>query len=313
MIRYFPFSPVFDIKMGTSPMKEEDSIIEVDEHYHHEVQLKESLLTEDHKYYYNNLPGSEQAEWDAVEMVLHDLVKLDPENFHLDKRGDRWFWQNRLTGLETSFVFGDDSTLPFSPLDWIGRQVQEDLILLNPEGIVSAGQLCFPSGWSLNEKLGKQFLDVHTPLPAVTQNMIQSANKFMERIPLGKSFMRNNWGFRLGDQLDMSSKYSALYRKRLSDELPLLSLKDFGQKVFLRVEHQTLTRLPRSGYVLFTIHTHHNSLDEVVEDYQRTSTLLSFLKGTPPELIEYKVMTSMYSMLIRYLEERNLVYPGSMS
>jgi hypothetical protein len=77
---------------------------------------------------------------------------------------------------------------------------------------------------------------------------------------------------------------------------------DVAEKIFLRVEHQTLTRLPRSGYVLFTIHTYNHSVKEVGADTNRAETLLSFLRGTPAELIEYKVMTPIYPHLLTYLE-----------
>jgi hypothetical protein len=229
-------------------------------------------------------------------------VKHDPSTFSLEKKGARLTWHNQKLNERIEFEIGDSNSFSIAPLDWVGRQVQEDLIILNPVGEVVAGQLCFPSGWALHEKLGKQFLEVHAPLPEVTNTMIQSANKFIERIPVGKSFVRNNWGFRLGDQLDLSSKYSRWYRQKLADELPHLSGEEFGEKIFLRIEHQTLTRLSLSNYVLFTIHTFHSPLKEEASDKERASKLLSFLRGVPVELLEYKIITPFYNELIDYLK-----------
>jgi hypothetical protein len=306
MIRYFPFTPTFEMKMGTVPMRESDYVVEADDHYTSEIQLKRKLLTEDHAYYYQSLPEAKAAHWDVLEKVLEDLVISRPELFSVEKTGDHWQITNHPLQETASFVFGEDASLPFEPLDWIGRQVQEDLIILNPQGYITAGQLCFPSGWSLGEKLGKQFMDVHAPLPPMAMPMLKAANTFMERIPVNKSFMRNNWGFRLGDQLDLSSKYSDAYRQRLKDVLPKLDRESFGKKVFLRVEHQTLTRLKRSGDVLFTIHTYQHSLESIVAHREQTMTLLSFLKGTPPELIDYKVMTPLMEPLLEYLSAKTL-------
>ncbi len=303
MVKYFPFPSGFNLSMGTAPMKTGDLIVETDEHYIAEINLKRSLLTEDHAYYFNALPGSGPAEWDAVEAVINDLIKGESANFQADKSSSpQWLFRNKLLDENFNFTFGDDSTLPCAPLDWIGRQVQEDLILLNAAGEVIAGQLCFPSGWALHEKLGRQFMDVHAPLPEVMSPMIQSANKLLERIPLNKPVARNNWGFRLGDQLDFSSKHSATYRRRLDEDLPGMSREDFGRKIFLRVEHQTLTRLPRSGCILFTIHTYNSRLQAEATDPTRAQTLLSFLKTVPATLIEYKVMAPFYDKLIDYLE-----------
>lgn len=290
--------------MGTVPMRDTDFIVEADEHYDHEIQLKRKLLAEDHDYYYQSHPDTRAAQWDVLEKVLEDLVRSRPEMFAMEKSGDHWTITNHQLKETTSFYFGDDASLPMQPLDWIGRQVQEDLVILNPKGVVTAGQLCFPSGWSLGEKLGRQFMDVHAPLPPMAMPMLMAANTFMERIPANKSFMRNNWGFRLGDQLDLSSKYSAAYRQRLEEVIPKLTPDEFGKQVFLRVEHQTLTRLKRSGDVLFTIHTYHHSVESILEDRQQALTLLSFLKGTPPELMDYKVMTPLMEPLLEYLSAK---------
>jgi dimethylamine monooxygenase subunit A len=302
MIRYFPFTSSFEMKMGTVPMRATDFVVETDEQYDHEIALKLKLLEEDHAYYYQSLPEAKTAQWDVLEKVLDDLVISRPELFSVQKKGDHWQVTNLPLQETTSLIIGEDFSLPIEPLDWIGRHVQEDLIILNKEGVVIAGQLCFPSGWSLGEKLGKQFMDVHAPLPPMAMPMLKAANTFMERIPVNKSFMRNNWGFRLGDQLDLSSKYSLDYRQRLADELPGLSHAEFGQRIFLRVEHQTLTRLPRSEFVLFTIHTYHHSLEEIVEDLEQARILHSFLSQTPAALTDYKVMTPLIDPLIRYLQ-----------
>jgi hypothetical protein len=302
MIKYFPFSPQFDLKMGTMPMKEEDTVVEIDSHYFHEIELKRRLLLEEPTYYFVALEESHTAQWDAVEKVIDDLVKHDPENFSVLKEDIQWHFTNKRLNESYTFTFGDNNSLPLAPLDWIGRQVQEDLIILNDKGEVVAGQLCFPSGWAMHEKIGKQFIEVHAPLPPVANQMIQTANKFIERIPLNKSFARNNWGFRYGDQLDLSSKHSAAYREKLEADAPSFTMNDVAEKIFLRVEHQTLTRLPRSGFVLFTIHTYNHSVQEVSSEIKHAHILLSFLKGTPAELIEYKVMTPIYTQLLTYLE-----------
>lgn len=301
MLKYFTFTPAFDLRMGTAPLNEGETVVETDERYLSEIKLKRSLLEEDHRYYFDSLPESRLAQRDALEIVLNELVRHDPASFSLQKNGPCLNWHNKKLNENFEFEFKSDSAFPIAPLDWVGSQVQEDLIILNPAGEVVAGQLCFPSGWALHEKLGKQFLEVHGPLPEVTNPMIQSANKFLERLPVGKPFTRNNWGFRLGDQLDMSSRYSKMYREKLADELPLLSRESFGEKIFVRIEHQTLTRLPSSNYILFTIHTFHSSLKEEVSDKQRARTMLSFLKGVPKELLDYKIITPFYMQLLEYL------------
>jgi hypothetical protein len=301
MIKYFPFTPAFDLKMGTSPMKDHETIVELDDHYLSEINLKRSLLAEDHPYYFDKLPGCEVAEWETLEKTIDHLLQVDSHNFILEKENNQWTFINKRLGEKQTFIFGDNTSLPLSPLDWIGRQVQEDLIILNASGEVVAGQLCFPSGWALHEKIGNQFMEVHAPLPPVTNPMIQAANKLLERLPANKPVTRNNWGFRYGDQLDLSTKHSISYKKKLAD-MAHLSHSDFGNQIFLRVEHQTLSRLP-SNHILFTIHTYHSSLATEASDPWRVRTMYSFLQGTPAELIAYKVMAPFYEQLLEYLEK----------
>ena len=303
MIKYFPFTPDFNLKMGTVPMSAFETVVETDEHYLHEIQLKRKLLAEDYRYYFDALPESKLEQWETVEIILNDLVKHDSQNFSLQKENAHWQFNNKKLNESFSFEFENENSLPIAPLDFVGRQVQEDLILLNDKNEVIAGQLCFPSGWALQEKIRKHFLEVHEPLPSVTNPMIQSENKFIEKITVGKSFSRNNWGFRLRNQLDLSSKHSVAYRESLK-AISQLSREEFGEKIFLRVEHQTLTRLPKSNFILFTIHTYNSSLKEEIANQERTKTMLSFLKDVPKELIEYKVMTPIYDRLMEYLSQR---------
>lgn len=303
MIRYFPFAPKFSLKMGTAPMQADDTVVELDEQYQNEISLKRSLLQEDHAYYFTALEESAAAQWDVVEKVIDDLVKHDPDHFSVVKNDLQWTFTNKRLNESQSFTISDNSTLPLAPLDWVGQHVQEDLIILNQRGEVVAGQLCFPSGWAMAEKISKQFMEVHAPLPSVTNPMIETANKFIAHLPVNKSFTRNNWGFRYGDQLDLSSKYSADYRAKLEADAPQFTSEDVANKIFLRIEHQTLTKLSRSGYVLFTIHTYHHAVKEIIANSAQAQTLLSFLEGTPAELIEYKVMTPIYPQLMRYLRE----------
>jgi hypothetical protein len=287
--------------MGTSPLKD-GLCVEKDEHYLHEISIKRKLLSGDHAYYYRSSSATAQAQWEAVEKVLNNLVKSDPQNFVLQRSGEHWTWENKLLDEKVSFLFGDATTLPNEPLDWAGRQVQEDLVIMGADGTLLAGQLCFPSGWSLTEKFGKYFLDIHAPLPAFMMPMMQAANKLLERIPAHAPIARNNWGFRVTDKLDLSSRHTAHYKEQLYALAPHLTVANIGSKVFIRVEHQTLSRLSGSGCILFTIHTYNNTVEDEVRDESRAQTLLSFLKTVPAELLEYKSMTPFAPTLIRYLQ-----------
>ncbi len=291
IVPYFPFPPAFDMKMGTAPLDALHPVVEIDQLYKNEVELKRSLLDEDHLYYYQSQSNSLPAQWEVLEKILTSLHRAHPEKFHLQALSEK-----------TDFTFGETSSLPCEPLDWVGRQVQEDLIVLNEASIVVAGQLCFPSGWCLDEKMGQHFVKVHAPLPSLMNPMIQAADKLIERIPAHRPIGRTNWGFRVCDQLDLSSRHRESYNDLLNRVSSTLEIEDVGEKIYFRIERQTLSRLPLSGHVLFTIHTYNSLMKEEVSDKHRASSMLSFLKTVPEELLAYKLMTPYAGKLIRFLE-----------
>lgn len=313
---YFPFGQAFNDKMGTVPLLESNRLIEIDAHYETEISLKRQLLTELPNYYYQSLPGHETAQWEVLDLVLHDLARFAPDQFTLCQDGDRWHWQNYRLTEEWTFTFGDASTLPYDPLDWVGRQVQEDLTLLagddwsaGPVRLV-VGQLCFGNGWCLDEKLGMPFWEIHAPIVPIVEPMLRAADTFMERLPAGRPVWRLNWSVKSSDQLDMTNRHTPALNQQLTDRLPTLTPDLIGDGLYLRIERQTLTRLPRSGAVLFGIHTYQNRLaDELASRPDGAARLLRVFSTAPPALLDYKGMTPFMPTLLTYLTRSQLPVP----
>ncbi|MDJ0588933.1 MAG: hypothetical protein QNJ72_02915 [Pleurocapsa sp. MO_226.B13] len=57
------------------------------------------------------------AQWDALEIIMHDLATWYPESFTLTQSGDCWTWENKKLNLKDTFTFLDESTLPYEPLN----------------------------------------------------------------------------------------------------------------------------------------------------------------------------------------------------
>ena len=306
MLPYFPFGQQFNDKMGTYPLPESDRLIEIDEHYLAEITLKRRLLTEWPGYYYQALPGHETAQWEVLEAVLHNLVRFQPDQFTLRQEGDHWHWQNHRLGEQTTLRYGDRTTLPLDALDWVGRQVQEDLVLLaGAAAALVAGQLCFGNGWCLDEKMGLPFWDIHAPIVPIVEPMMQAARKLMERLPVGRPVWRVNWSVKVTDQLDMTSRHTPVLDRQLTDRLPHLTPDAIGGQLFVRIERQTLTRLPRSGAILFGIHTYQNRLEREASDPDRARRMAQVFQTTPPAMLAYKGMTDFAPALIQYLNSRS--------
>lgn len=306
MLPYFPFGQQFNDKMGTLPLLETDRLIEVDEHYRDEIILKRQCLTELPTYYYQALPGIETAQWEVLKLVLRNLTQFNPDYFALRQTGNHWHWINHLLHEETRFTFGDSSTLPGEPLDWVGRQVQEDLLILaGTDGKLVAGQLCFASDWCLDEKMGLPFWQIHAPIVPIVEPMMRAAQKLMERLPVGRPVWRANWSLKVSNQLDMTSRHTLAFKQLLADQLPSLTPETIGERLYLRVERQTLTRLPQSNAILFGIHTYQNLLAHEAADAERANRLAQVFSTTPPAMLTYKGMTEFLPDLLAYLRAKS--------
>ena len=127
---YFPFpAEKYSAGMDTAPLGE-DRLIEIDAAYAEEIALKQSILALDYPYYCHVPPATQELQWEALEILLPHLAKNYHDYFLLKQQANRWAWTNRLLPCSTEMTPGDSSELPLPPLDWIARQVQEDLLLM---------------------------------------------------------------------------------------------------------------------------------------------------------------------------------------
>jgi dimethylamine monooxygenase subunit A len=86
----------------------------------------------------------------------------------LTRNGDNWHWINRPMGIDQKFIFGDVSTLPYRPMEYISRQCQGDFNLLDQRDAdlwMDAGIVTSQADWSLDFDVGMSFKEWHAPVP----------------------------------------------------------------------------------------------------------------------------------------------------
>ena len=310
MFPYFPLSDdKFKMTMGVQALGG-NHLIEIDpDHYHSELALKNELLTKHYTDYFRAAPGSEQMQWEVLEMVLPVLAHDYPQHFSLARDGDYWSWQNSLLGSEDTFRIGAISSFAVPPLDWLGRQVQEDLLILSGEDDMPllAGQLCFPNSWSLEDKMGKSFLTIHHEVPLFAERIGRSSNLLLERLKAGRTVWRVNWSIKTTPQLDHLVRLSHQVQRSYGDDLIAanlsgLTLENIGERCYLRVERQTLSRLPRTHGILFTIHTYQSPLARVAANAEHAHRIAGVLRSTPAAMLDYKGITPFIDILLTYLD-----------
>lgn len=152
-------------------------------------------------------------------------------------------------------VDGDDDV---HPLESAARLVPDDLVLMveRDGGLVcGGGVVCFPNRWDLREKLGLTMAEVHEPVAELNDALEVPIDRFLGRLRPGRLVWRLGWGL-----IDSDAGF----------EPPTSAPAGVDRRppapTHLRVERETLCRLPRTGCVLFTIRTYLTPLAGLASD-----------------------------------------------
>ncbi|WP_339226177.1 DUF3445 domain-containing protein [Oceanobacillus sp. FSL K6-2867] len=301
----FPFNEDIYRYSNNSRKLDPPHAIEITPEYVEEIKLKRELLDTKKEQTFNSLPHSIEAQWEILEMLMNELVSVHPNYFSLKKENNNWIFQNHLLGEEQSFTFGDLSSLPYEPLDFIGRHVQEDLIYLGQRDgqlYLDAGQLCFPADWSVAFDLGMEFVDIHNPTPdaLTTTGLVEKIRDFLLRMEADQPWMRDNWTITVDRNLTTSPETYGSWGSRKNQ----ITVDNAGQIVHLRVETQGLFRLPLSNGILFSIHTHLIPFEELIKNNLWMHRTYNVIKELPNDLAEYKGFISFRDTILKYLEQR---------
>ncbi len=139
------------------------------------------------------------------------------------------------------------------PIATAGRLSQDDLlVMLKPEGaaehVLVAGVLCFPAHWTLSEKIGRPLLRIHRPVPEYPGDLAARVQRLFDGVKPGHPLWRANWHFAASPDIVTpmhEAEKTAAFASRLAP----------GEDAWLRVERQTVLRLPRTGAVVFGVRT----------------------------------------------------------
>lgn len=261
---------------------------EIDQHYLPEMAEKQRLLTAARDDVFAATPASDAARGEALALIVAALTLHHPDWFSRDGAVLR----NHLTG-ETWDIPSVD------PLELAGRLVQEDLCLIqNSEDgpVFTAATLCFPSRWRLLDKIGKPLSAVHGPVPFYADRLARPVDRFMRHLRPGHIASRLNWSL-----LDDPALFQPGGKWRVDGGTDI-TVENAGSRVFLRVERQTLRRLPTSGAVLFGIRVHVYPLDRVIERPDRAASLAEAVRALPAEIQHYKSLLPFREALLGWLE-----------
>ena len=203
-----------------------------------QIALKTELLAKHHQNVFSAMPNTNAASDEVLAMVRQHLTIYHNDQAHNDH------------------MAASDADL--HPLDRAARLVPEDLLLLAPfpkavavgatavKWHLVAASLCFPGHWVLAEKMGKPLGAIHDPVPHYDERLAGPVDRFFNKMTVGPISTRMNWSLQIGTDLFTPHRTQ---RQAATSDLD-------NHKLCLRLENQTLRKLPQTGFVLFTIRTY---------------------------------------------------------
>ncbi|MBC8115595.1 MAG: DUF3445 domain-containing protein [Candidatus Saccharimonas sp.] len=179
----------------------------------------------------------------------------------------------------------------------LGRVWEPDFVWMHPDDRgthrLIGGVVCFPSSWALREKLGRPMSEVHEPVPGLNDVLSRNIETFFARQEPGAVWVRENANY---------SRDAELNHLPSRPRRPLdvtITVEEF----FIRLEHQLLLKLSRSGSILFGIRVEVVPLTDLMRDRDATARLARLFSTMSPAAAAYKGVAAARSKLVELLNQ----------
>jgi hypothetical protein len=219
------------------------------------------------------MPEAREAAAELLELLFQHLTTQHPA----------WF-QRQGAGIFSAISGALLKPADFDhPLHLLGHLLPDDLCLLTPSAggwRLTGGTVCFPSHWLLPHKLGKPLPGIHRPVPGYDATLAMPVDRFFDNLNPGRIVWRANWG--LSDDAELFQPGGTRPPRANGP----VTEENSAQRLFLRVEKQTLVKLPRSDAVLFTIRTHQRALAALTPEQR--GHFAAILRSVPDDVARYK-------------------------
>ena len=294
----------------TRPFAPDDVWLSLDATYPSAMQERFTLLAEKPDWVIDrqNERGVMAAECELRDSVTGYLERTYPQAFK--RRGN--VMQCAASGLQVNLAKAD-------PMAACAALASEDLVLLLPaekslDGKdiyrVRSGALLFPNGWSLTSKFNQPEPVADTPehadwKAAYEQSLVSARlGRSMDEIHKGghvKQYM-NHYAPRV-EHFFNAMKPGAFYWRRNwspqahtelfnhSDQFeapPAYTTAFWRNKGVLRIEQQTLSKLPQSGAIVFGIKTYCWNVRDVFNNPTAFEALVKANAALSPEMLAYR-------------------------
>ena len=275
------------VDIGLRPI-EESSWLEIDHLFSEEIALREKLYLENKDQVLLTSPNSLDIQKEVLKLVLENLKNHHNDAYELKTYTIESKRNNRL-------YYYDDFQ---DPLELASLLIQEDLIIMKPKENIfylDSASLCAPTRWSLREKFQQSLSELHRSVPGYKDKIDSRVNTIFTNLPDQKIFERYNWSI-----FDSPELFQPVSNKSL------VEIKNTQpEKLFIRVERQTIRRLDYSRAVLFAVRVHVNPITDLINNKKSISDLIQAIENLEGDMKTYKVIEPFEENLINWLKSKN--------
>ena len=165
------------------------------------------------------------------------------------------------------------------------RRVPDDLCLMEKRDggwRLTALSLCAGSFFTADQALGRDLAVLHGPAPGFQDEMLARVERMFDALRPELVLERRNWT--VSNSAELFAPDPASIRSRIGDIDPAQA----GRALNLRVERQTLRRLPKTGGVLFTIRIWLAPLESLRADSRALDGFAEAWRRAPARFRAYK-------------------------
>jgi dimethylamine monooxygenase subunit A len=287
-----------DFQLGLRPLRPKSWVLVGPEHAAMMHQKRERLDAY-RQFYYRALPDSLPAQRELRERVTAHLLADHPGSF--ERRGS--VVRSLATGQ--ALDLHDHSTEPLLQLSYL---IEEDFMLLDEVGGVpriAAAANAYSSSGRLAAAVGHDVDWAHEPVPRLTDKLGPRINRVLSSIHAATPCERFNWQI-----TPMASVFFPHDDPHAANAAAMHAVVDAlrrdparaGELLWMRVERQTLSRLPESNAVAFSLHTYSDPLSCLQSDVVSVRAILALLNNYSEERWKYSEMDIVREPLMKWLE-----------
>jgi hypothetical protein len=287
-----------DFQLGLRRIRPESWILIGPEHAEM-MRQKRARLDDYQSFYYGSLPDSLPAQRELRERVTTHLLADHPHTF--ERSGS--VIRSLITGQ--TLDLDDESTEPLLQLSYL---IEEDFMLLDDFGgtaRITAASNAYSTSGRLVASVGHDVAWAHEPVPRLTHQLGVRINQVLGSIHTASPCERFNW--QLTPMATVFFPHDDPHAANAAAMHAVVAIlrqdpSRSGELLWIRVERQTLSRLPESNAVAFSLHTYSDPLSCVQSDMESVRAILALLNSYSEERWKYSEMDIVREPLMIWLE-----------